>query len=131
MYNGEALPDNACVAVTTVTNLPQRVRMNYYEDTEEAENKEATDDEEEEAGVRTLQDQLDLVDESLQWLIKDIDLPRDEGTAIAHAITTRNGKCMSDGSLKDLLGTSACTFLLANDENTYVGRNVVPEEDDY
>ena len=49
--------------------------MNYFEDTEEEENRETTDDDEEEAGVRTLRDQLDLVDESLQWLIKDIDLP--------------------------------------------------------
>ena len=60
------------------------------------------------------------MDESLQWLIKDIDLPQDEGAAIANAITTGNGKCMSDGSLKDLLGTSACTFIQVNDENTYV-----------
>ena len=75
--------------------------------------------------------QLDLekilgdVDPSLQWVIEDLELPGDGGAAIAEKIRSGEGGCISDGSLKELFGTSAFKFIMG-DKPTYVGKNRVP-----
>ena len=78
----------------------------------------------------TLKEQLLLVDKSLHWVIRDMTLPLDEGAEIAENIVTGNGKCMSDGSLKDDFGTAAYVPLRTAEENRYIGRTDVPGEDD-
>ena len=68
-------------------------------------------------------------DKALMWALEELNLPRDQGKEIATSILANEGRCMSDGSLKDLFGTSAFTFLLKDRENGYVGRNRVPGQD--
>ena len=80
-------------------------------------------------GALSLADQLAQVHPDLQWAIEDIKLPADDGSDIAQAILTGEGRCMSDGSLKDDFGTSAFTVLLDNKDNMYEGTNRVPGED--
>ena len=78
--------------------------------------------------VPDLQGQLESVDPSLQWVIEDLELPEDGGLSIAEAIKAGKGRCISDGSLKELFGTSAFKFIMGTDP-TYVGRNRVPGTD--
>ena len=130
-YSYAELPDDANIATVSGNNQNNRMRIHTYDDTEHVEMVTINQGEDESTtNAQTLRDHLNKVDKSLQWLIEDIELPEDEGEEIAQAILTGNGKCMSDGSLKDLLGTSACTFLTANEKNNYIGRNVTPGEDD-
>lgn len=78
----------------------------------------------------SLRMQLSKIDQSLQWLIHDIDPLDDDGASIAEASVMGHGKHMSDGSLKDQLGTSVFVFVRGNNIHSYVGCNVVPGEDD-
>ena len=71
---------------------------------------------------------LESVDPSLQWAIEDLELPADGGRSIAEAIRTDMGRCISDGSLKELFGTSAFKFMMG-EKPTYVGKNRVPGTD--
>ena len=127
-YFTERLPDGVDVANVTTANRLTRVRLVNTETTLDEVSTDNDDDNSQQ--IKTLKEQMDSIDPSLQWLIQDIKLPEDDGSAIAQSILTGNGKCMSDGSLKDLLGTSAFTFLLDDEKNNYVGSNIVPGEDD-
>ena len=75
-----------------------------------------------------LRNVLGQVDPSLQWAIEDLELPEDGGTAIATKICEGKGRCISDGSLKELFGTSAFKFMMGK-LPTYIGRNRVPGTD--
>jgi len=57
-----------------------------------------------------------------------MELPSDDGRRIAEEIRAGNARCISDGSLKNLFGTSAFKFMLNND-SAYLGRNRVPGMD--
>ena len=83
-----------------------------------------------EAAAGTLREELDRIHHSLQWVVEDIELPGDNGSALAAAIQEGQGRCMSDGSLKDLFGTSGFTSMMADETKNYVGANRVPGEDD-
>jgi hypothetical protein len=86
-------------------------------------------DQEEECDADTkLRNVLGQVDPSLQWAIEELDLPEDGGTAIATKIRSGKGRCISDGSLKELFGTSAFKFMMGK-MPTYIGRNRVPGTD--
>ena len=60
----------------------------------------------------------------------DIQLPQDNGAAITESILAGNGRCMSNGSLKDDFGTSAFIALTKNSDDTYKGKNSVLGQDD-
>ena len=80
-------------------------------------------DQEEECNADTaLRTVLGKVDPSLQWAIEDLELPEDGGAAIAMKIRSGKGGCISDGSLKELFGTSAFKFMMGK-MPTYIGRN--------
>ena len=78
----------------------------------------------------TFREELDKVHHSLQWVVEEVRLPADNGEAIAAVIRANQGRCMSDGSLKDLFGTSGFTSMLVDEEMNYTGANRVPGEDD-
>ena len=56
--------------------------------------------------------------------------PLDEGEEIAVSIESGDGKCMSDGSLKDDFGTAAYVPLRVSEPNRYIRRTDVPGEND-
>ena len=78
---------------------------------------------------KTLQEAVENIHPSLKWVVEDLDLPMDNGQALAAAIRANKGKCMSDGSLKDMFGTSGFTSMLSDDSLNYVGANRIPGED--
>ena len=123
--NRDRLPADSDVAIVSDTNLPLRAQILRIELVDEVEEHTHTL-----TTPTTLQEQLKMVPDSLQWAIKDIQLPADNGSAIAEAIQTGNGKCMSDGSLNEDFGTSAFVALTKNKEDSYEGKNCVPGEDD-
>ena len=57
-------------------------------------------------------------------------MPSDEGEEIAAKIVSGDGKCMSDGSLKDDFGTAAYVPLRISEQNRYIGQTDVPGEND-
>ena len=122
----ERLPPNSVIAVVSTDRPNTRAQVLHLE---EAQNEQILEREQHQ-GVATLAEQLECVHPSLQWAIEDISLPDDNGEEIANAILTGDGRCMSDGSLKDDFGTSAFTVLLKNATNRYEGQNRVPGEDD-
>ena len=79
-------------------------------------------------GLGPLERELQQVDPALQWAIEEVSLPADGGRAIIDTIKDGRGRCISDGSLKNLFGTSAYKFML-DDHNAYIGMNRVPGMD--
>ena len=77
----------------------------------------------------SLRDELDKVHHSLQWVVEDVSLPEDNGVALAEAIRANQGRCMSDGSLKDLFGTSGFVSMLKDEQKNYADTNRIPGED--
>ena len=82
----------------------------------------------EEAQHSNLQDIVDGIDESLQWIVDDVTLPEDEGRKIAAQIIRSEGKCISDGSLKAGRGTAAAFFFTEDGDTEYVIQNRTPGE---
>ena len=92
------------------------------------ENRDSTV-EEEQVQPRSLEEALHQMHQSLQWVVEDVQLPTDNGRALAAKIREGKGRCMSDGSLKNTFGTSGFTSMLEKEELDYTGANRVPGED--
>ena len=69
--------------------------------------------------VRTIESAIEQLPASLKWAVESTILPKDNGQAIAQAIIKDQGKCMSDGSLKETYGTSAAIFMDTGEDNRY------------
>ena len=78
---------------------------------------------------RTLESIVRRMSNALQWSLEDISLPNDNGRAIASKIMRGKGRCISDGSVKDQLGTAAATFMDVGEDNEYIIRNRTPGRD--
>ena len=111
----------------------QEANSNHSGDSESESSFDSIGNQEQDANRRqlpTLERTLRETDGSLIWALQEMKLPNDEGAAIAEIIKAGNGRCMSDGSLKELFGTSAFTFLIKEDSLGYGGMNIVPGNDD-
>ena len=65
---------------------------------------------------------------NLQWALEDIQLPDDNGEAIAASIRANDINVICDGSLKDTFGTSAGKVMDMEEGQGYIVRNRVPGE---
>ena len=74
----------------------------------------------------TLIQKIRNVEPSMKWALEDLEIPADNGLEIATAIIQNRGECMSDGSLKNGLGTSAAVFMGTEEDNMYTIKNRVP-----
>ena len=71
----------------------------------------------------TLAGAVRRISNSLQWTIEQCTLPEDDGREIAQQLIKGKGKCMSDGSTKNGLGTAAAQFMGVKAKNNYDVRN--------
>ena len=110
----ETKPRSEVVYIITTNNVNA---ARYVEQTEQDSESDSGNDSDINLSRKSLQDTLKETDKSLMWVLEELDLPCDDGLAIAEMIKANNGRCMSDGSLKELFGTSAFTFLIKDTKN--------------
>ena len=67
---------------------------------------------------------------AVRWVLEDTETPDDDGKAIAATIIQGNAKCISDGSTKERLGTSAAIMVMEDETKAYLIKNRVPGVDD-
>ncbi|MGL4352199.1 MAG: hypothetical protein ACRCT2_16895, partial [Plesiomonas shigelloides] len=75
--------------------------------------------------VATLSGELSRLPKGAQWAVRTVRI-NDNGNAIAAAIRARTAVAVSDGSLKNNLGTSAFVLVGDTDEGCITGANQVP-----
>ena len=93
--------------------------------TQPDEDSTTDDDTDDSHEKRELERLLSQMDSSMGWVLENTILPCDEGRDIAQQIIMKKARCISDGSLKDRLGTSASTFMNERKSSTYITRNRV------
>ena len=76
--------------------------------------------------TRTIESAIAKLPLSLKWAVESTIIPRDNGVAMARDIIQDQGKCMSDGSLKETYGTSAAIFMGTEEDNRYAICNRTP-----
>ena len=64
----------------------------------------------------------------LTWTLENVTIPKDNGatTRIIAMIIQEKGQCLSDGTIKDELGTMAAIFMELKEANTYILLNRTP-----
>ena len=122
--------------IAVVTQNSGRTTVTYdghamYANTNNREDREIQEDNGTEAQntPRTLESVISKLPRSIQWVMEEVTLPQDNGRAIADRIIRGKGRCMSDGSVKDQLGTSAAQFMDVEDPHNYTIRNRTPGSD--
>ena len=96
-------------------------------DTDSYDSDETTTDSESE--ISPLVATVKRTPKSLRWAVERCKLPKDHGKAIAEKIIKGDGKCMSDGSTKDGLGTAAAIPVGVDEEDMYMVLNRTPGDD--
>ena len=125
----EQLPRNLSVAITD-NRAGLGTNLTYLRETlSMRQDKEQVSTDTDTSARGSFRDELDKVHHSLQWVVEDVSLPEDNGAALAEAIRANQGRCMSDGSLKDLFGTSGFVSMLKDEQKNYAGTNRIPGED--
>ena len=74
----------------------------------------------------TLEMAIQQIPRSLQWAVEKVQIPEDDGRAIAAMIIEDRGKCVCDGSLKDKMGTAAGVPMGVTEEKKYIVMNRTP-----
>lgn len=72
---------------------------------------------------------MDTMDKSLEWTMERWVPPEDDGDAIAERIKEGTMEVVSDGGLKDFIGTSAGLSKGLKAEESYMFQNCVPGDD--